>query len=140
MQLRRMLVQICSDFYFYFFYFKLEGYWFKSSEHSKSLNSVNTNKKILHLIYFFSQKFSSTEIVPPHSPSTTLHMRTFNAATQKKGLHSQSLPVFVSLSLLISLWCTPSHKKQPFYCAISKQFENSLHLPQTNTDKSLHQS
>ena len=32
-----------------FFYFILEGYWFKSSEHSKSLNSVNTNKKILHL-------------------------------------------------------------------------------------------
>ena len=34
---------------FLFFYFILEGYWFKSSEHSKSLNSVNTNKKILHL-------------------------------------------------------------------------------------------
>ena len=82
-----------------FFYFKLEGYWFKSSEHSKSLNSVNTNKKILHLssllLYsqkinnlFSFQKFSSTEIVPPHSPSTTLHMHTFNAATLKKGLHS----------------------------------------------------
>ena len=99
--------------------FLLEGYWFKSSEHSKSLNTVNTNKKILHLssllLYstiisqkinhlFSFQKFSSTEIVPPHSPSTTLHMRTFNAATQKKGLHSQSLPVFVGLSLLISLW------------------------------------
>ena len=62
--------------------------------YSKSVNSVCTNKKLSYLssllqynylkksiIYFSLQKFSSTEIVPPHPPSTTLHMRTLNAAT-----------------------------------------------------------
>ena len=38
-----------NQFFTFTFYFKSEEYWFKSSEHSKSVNLVNTNKKILHL-------------------------------------------------------------------------------------------
>ena len=63
--------------------------------YSKSVKSVSTNKKLSHfssllqynyltkktIIYFSLQKFSSTEIVPPHPPSSTLHMRMLNAAT-----------------------------------------------------------
>ena len=81
--------------------------------YSKSLNSVCTKRNYPTSLlcyntiisttknYFSLQKISTTEIVPPHPPSTTLHMRMPNTATQKKVLHKQRLPVFVGLSLLI---------------------------------------
>ena len=59
---------------------------------------------LISIIYTLFNNFSSTEILPSHPPFTTLYMRTLNAATQKKVLHKKRLPVFVDLSLLISLW------------------------------------
>ena len=107
MQFRRMLVQIYSVLLL-LFYFKSEGYWFNTSEHSKSVNSVNPTRKIFHLSsllqYYFSQninhlfsfqKFSSTEIVPPHPPSITLHKRTLNVATKKKNYLSLSVYLYL---------------------------------------------
>ena len=84
MLIRRMLIQICSVFFYFIFYFKSVGYGFKSS-----VNSVCTIKKLSHLsslLYstvqlsqkkikkniFFAKIFShrnSTTPSPIHYPS-----------------------------------------------------------------------
>ena len=45
-------------------------------------------------------------------------MCTVNAATYKKGLHKQRLPVFVGLSLLISLCLTVRETRAENSCTV----------------------
>ena len=44
-------------------FFKLEGYWFKSRKHSKSVNSVKTNKNIVHLFSLLKFNYITKKLI-----------------------------------------------------------------------------
>ena len=107
------MVQICS--FNFFSSFKLKGYWFKSSEHSKFLNSVNTNtvrKYCTSLLCYYTVQLSHKKLIIYFLFKNFLlqkqchpipHPLPFICTCSMPQHRKKDYTAFVCLSLLISL-------------------------------------